>query len=189
MTGGRYQLLGISGSLRTQAYSTAVLEALAASVASDADMECADIGAVPHFNQDLYAEPLPEGVARMRDQITAADGLVIVSPEYNHGIPGVLKNALDWVSRPHNGSPLRNKPVLIVTASHAFTGGVRAQYQSRETLVSALARPGPTPEIVIGQVNAKIKDGRFDDDATIAFARGGFAAMFAEIEERRGRTS
>ena len=177
----RHRLLGISGSLRTQSYSTAVLEALAAAVEADADMTYADIGALPHFNQDLYVDPLPQAVARLRDQIAEADGVVISSPEYNHGIPGVLKNAIDWASRPHNGSPLRNKPVLIVTSSHAFTGGVRAQYQIREALVAVLARPVLTPEIVIGQVNAKMVEGRFDDRTVIDFARHGFAALFAEI--------
>ena len=177
----RYRLLGISGSLRAQAFSTAVLQALADAVQADAACGFADIGALPHFNQDLYVEPLPKAVARFRAQIAASDGLVISSPEYNHGIPGVLKNAIDWASRPHNGSPLKVKPVLIVTSSHAFTGGVRAQYQIREALVSALARPVNTPEIVVGQVNAKIVDGRFHDPATIEFARNGLAVMFKEI--------
>lgn len=181
MSGERHRLLGVSGSLRAQAYSTAVLKALAEATAEQAEFDYADIGALPHFNQDLYVEPLPQAVERFRGQIAASDGLVIASPEYNHGIPGVLKNAIDWASRPHNGSPLRSKPVLIVTASHAFTGGVRAQYQIREALVAALARPVNTPEIVVGQVNMKIVDGRFDDPATIEFARGGFATMFAEI--------
>lgn len=181
MKGRRHRLLGIGGSLRAQAYSTAVLKALGAAVEADADMIYADIGALPLFNQDLYVEPLPAGVARLRDQIAQADGVVISSPEYNHGIPGVLKNAIDWASRPHNGSPLRDKPVLVVTSSHAFTGGARAQYQIREALVATLARPVATPEIVIGQVNAKIVDGQFDDPATIAFALDGFAAMDAEI--------
>ncbi len=180
-TGARLRLLGISGSLRAQAYSTAVLRALTEAMQAEAAFDSADIGALPHFNQDLYVEPLPDAVARLREQIAAADGLVIVSPEYNHGIPGTLKNAIDWVSRPHNGSPLKGKPVLIVTASHAFTGGVRAQYQIREAVVSALARPVATPEILVGQVGAKIVDGRFEDAATIAFARIGFAAMFDEI--------
>lgn len=180
-----YRLLGISGSLRAGAYSTAVLHALAGAVGPQAEFDFADIGALPHFNQDLYVEPLPEAVARLRDQIAAADGLVICSPEYNHGVPGVLKNAIDWASRPHNGSPLKDKPVLIVTASHAFTGGVRAQYQIREALVAALARPVNTPEIVVGQVNSKMAGDRFDDPATIEFARGGFATMFQEIA--RGR--
>ena len=93
----------------------------------------------------------------------------------------MLKNALDWASRPHNGSPLRGKPVLIVTSSHAFTGGVRAQYQIREALVSALARPVATPEIVVGGVGAKIVDGRFHDQPTIEFAMNGFATMFEEM--------
>lgn len=185
MTDLRHRLLGVSGSLRAQAYSTAVLTALATAVDRHADMAFADIGALPHFNQDLYVEPLPEAVARLRDQIAAADGIVIASPEYNHGIPGVLKNAIDWASRPHNGSPLRHKPVLIITASHAFTGGVRAQYQIREALVAVLARPVATPEIVIGQVNAKMIDGRFDDPATIDFALHGFRAMFDDIARSR----
>jgi chromate reductase len=158
-----------------------VLAAFAEATAAEADWDHADIGALPLFNQDLYVEPLPGPVAALRAQIAAADGLVIVSPEYNHGVPGVLKNALDWASRPHNGSPLKDKPVLIATASHAFTGGVRAQYQLRETLVSALARPVNTPEIVVGMVNSKMTDGRFEDETTIGFARAGFARMFAEI--------
>ncbi len=176
-----YRLLGISGSLRAKSFSTALLRALSDATASKANYEYSDIGALPHFNQDDFDEAVPEAVRHFRDQVTAADGLLIVSPEYNHGVPGVLKNALDWASRPHNHSPLRHKPVLIVTASPAVTGGVRAQYQIRETLVSALARPVITPEIVVGQVGSKIVDGRFHDPAVIAFALNGFATMFEEI--------
>ena len=181
-----HQLLGISGSLRANSFSTAILEALAQATASQASFEYADIGSLPHFNQDLYIDPLPQPVQQFREQIATADGLVIVSSEYNHGIPGVLKNALDWASRPHNSSPLRNKPVLIVTSSPAVTGGVRAQYQIRETVISALARPLNTPEIVVGQVHLKIVDGRFEDPAVIEFARSGFAALFAEIDRFAG---
>ncbi len=185
MTRSPYRLLGISGSLRTHAFSTAVLEALAEATAAHAEYDYADIGALPHFNQDLYVDPLPAAVERFRSQITAADGLVISSSEYNHGIPGVLKNALDWASRPHNHSPLRGKPVLIVTSSPAFTGGARAQYQIRETVVSMLARPVSTPEIVIGGVGAKIIDGRFHDSVTVEFALNGFTAMFEEITRQQ----
>ena len=180
-----YRLLGISGSLRANSFSTAILAALVEATATPASFDYADIGALPHFNQDLYVAPLPPAVQHLRDQIAATDGLVIVSSEYNHGIPGTLKNALDWASRPHNGSPLRNKPVLIVTSSPAVTGGVRAQYQIRETVISALARPVSTPEIVVGMVGTKIVEGRFADAATIAFALAGFAAMFAEIDRLR----
>jgi chromate reductase, NAD(P)H dehydrogenase (quinone) len=184
-----YRLLGISGSLRAKSFSSAILAALVDATASQATFAYADIGCVPHFNQDLYVEPLPQAVEHLRDQIAKADGLVIVSPEYNHGTPGVLKNALDWASRPHNGSPLRDKPVLIVTSSPAATGGVRAQYQIRETVISALARPLNTPEIVVGQVGAKIVDGRFHDPAVIEFALHGFTALFAEIERLADRAS
>jgi chromate reductase, NAD(P)H dehydrogenase (quinone) len=177
-----YRLLGISGSLRAGSFSTAVLTSLAEATAPQACYDFADIGGLPHFNQDIYVEPLPLAVQHFRDQIAAADGLVISSPEYNHGMPGVLKNALDWASRPHNSSPLKGKPVLIVTSSPAVTGGVRAQYQIRETVVSALARPVRTPEIVVGQVGTKIVDGRFNDRAVIEFALEGFRAMFAENE-------
>lgn len=176
-----YRLLGICASLRAHAFSKAVLAALAQAAAPEVEFDYADIGELPHFNQDLYVEPLPPAVERLRRQIAAAQGLVIASPEYNHGIPGVLKNALDWASRPHNGSPLKDKPVLILTSSPASTGGVRAQYQIRETLVSALARPVNTPEIVIGHVGTKIVDGRFVDVATMDFARGGLVKMLAEI--------
>lgn len=175
------RLLGVAGSLRARAYSTAVLHALAAASASRASYAFADIGALPLFNQDLFVEPLPAAVALFRNQIADADGLVISSPEYNHGIPGGLKNALDWASRPHNSSPLKGKPVLIVTSSPAFTGGVRAQYQIRETLTSALANPVATPEIVVGGVNAKIVDGRFHDPVTLDFAMKGFEVMFDQI--------
>lgn len=177
-----HRLLGISGSLRANSFSSAILAALADATADQAIYDYADIGDVPHFNHDHYVDPLPPAVQHLRDQIAKADGLVIVSPEYNHGIPGVLKNALDWASRPHNGSPLRGKPVLIVTSSPAVTGGVRAQHQIRETVISALARPLSTPEIVVGQVGTKIVDGRFDDPEVIAFARVGFDALFAEID-------
>lgn len=181
----RYQLLGISGSLRANSFSSAVLEALVEASSLHATYGSADIGALPHFNQDLYLDPLPMPAARLRQQLAEAEGIVVSCSEYNHGIPGVLKNALDWASRPHNGSPLKGKPVLIVTSSPAFTGGVRAQYQVRETVVSALARPVATPEIVIGLVHTKIVDGRFRDPDAIAFALSGLATMFEEIERNR----
>jgi chromate reductase len=180
----KFKLLGISGSLRKASFSTAILDALAEATAARATYDFADIGSLPHFNQDLYADPLPVTVQHLRDQVAAADGLVICSSEYNHGIPGTLKNAFDWASRPHNNSPLKGKPFLVVTSSPATTGGARAQYQLRETLVSALARPVSTPEIVVGGVAGKIVDGRFNDPVVIEFALNGYAAMFEEIERR-----
>jgi chromate reductase, NAD(P)H dehydrogenase (quinone) len=177
-----YRLLGICGSIRAAAFSKAILAVVADTVGSNARFDYADIGALPHFNQDLFVEPLPPAVQQLRAQLVAANGLVISSPEYNHGMPGVLKNALDWASRPHNASPVKDKPALIITSSPAFTGGVRAQHQIRETLLAALARPVNIPEIVIGGVNAKIVDGRFTDAASVAFVRAGLDRMLEEIE-------
>ncbi|MDR7156868.1 chromate reductase [Sphingobium xenophagum] len=182
-----YRLLGISGSLRANSFSSALLAALVEATAERAIFDYSDIGAVPHFNQDLYVDPLPPSVQKLRDQILEADGLVVVSSEYNHGIPGTLKNALDWASRPHNQSPLKNKPALIITSSVAVTGGVRAQYQIRETLISALARPVSTPEIVVGNIAAKIVGSRFEDPSVIAFALAGIAEMFNEVDRLVGR--
>jgi len=178
-----YNLLGISGSLREGSYSTAVLKALVEASTGEARYDFAEIGVIPHFNQDLLTDPWPKSAHRLRHQIAIADGIVISSPEYNHGMPGVLKNAMDWASRPHNQSPLRNKPVLIITSSPAFTGGVRAQAQIRETLVSALARPVNTPEIVVGLVASKMVNGKFQDAATLEFMRIGFSAMTSQIDQ------
>ena len=177
----RYRLLSLVGSLRAHAFSRALVEAVAAASSAQAEYTYAELGSLPHFNQDLYSLPLPEAVTLFRAQIEAADGLVVSSPEYNHGMPALLKNALEWASRPHNASPLKGKPVLILTSSVASTGGVRAQYQIRETLISALARPTITPEIVVGGINTKIVGERFEDSTTIEFALKGLSAMMADI--------
>lgn len=174
------RLLGISGSLRAGSFSMAIHTALAEAAAHMAHFDFADIGALPHYNQDQEETP-PAAVADFKAKVAAADGIVIVTPEFNHGVPGVLKNALDWGSRPMFRAPFTEKPVLIVTSSPATTGGVRAQYQLRETLTSMLARPVATPEIVIGQVHTKIVEGRFVDEPTIEFALKGFIALFDEI--------
>jgi chromate reductase len=177
-----HRLLGISGSLRHDAFSTVILKTLADEVAAFATTDVADIGSLPHYDQDLDTADAPTAVVRLRRQIAEADGLVVVSSEFNHGIPGVLKNALDWASRPAFASPLKGKPVLIVTSSPAFTGGVRAQAQLRETFAATLSRPIATAEVVIGQVHTKIADGRLVDRPSIDFALKAFDGLFEEIE-------
>ena len=107
------------------------------------------------------------------------------SPEYNHGMSGVLKNAVDWASRPFRRSVLKGKPVLTMTASPAFTGGVRAQQQMNETLASIPARPVFRPQIVIGGVHEKVRDGRLIDEAAIGFALAGVDDLVEEIRAVR----
>ena len=164
------RLLGVSGSLRRDSYSTAILRTLREALAPDVELVLHPLDTVPLYNQDLDTQTPPEGVARLRAAITSSDGLVIVSPEFNYGMPGVLKNALDWASRPYGASALIGKPVLTMTASPAFTGGVRAQAQLNETLLATQSRLVVRPQTVIGAVDEKIVDGRLADPASLQFA-------------------
>jgi hypothetical protein len=108
------------------------------------------------------------------------------TPEYNHGIPGLLKNALDWASRPHGQSVLIGKPTVIISSSPAFTGGVRAQSQLHETLLSvrAVIVPGPGPQIVIGGVAHKVSDGRLVDQPSLSFALAAIDRLKVSIHPR-----
>lgn len=169
----RPKLLGISGSLRAGSFCTAILHTAAEQLAEDADLELFPLDAVPLYNQDLDAGQPPEPVRALRQAIGDVAGLVIVTPEYNYGLPGVLKNALDWASRPYGQSKLTGKPVLTMTASPAFTGGVRAQAQLNEVLLSNAARLLGRPQIVIGLVHEKVQDGRLVDGASLQFMIAG----------------
>src|SRR5690606_30162527 len=108
-------------------------------------------------------------------------GLVLCSPEYNYGISGVLKNALDWASRPSMNSPLKGKPALIMTSSPSFAGGVRAQVQIRETLTACLSRPLNRAQAVVNHANDKVKDGKLTDQPSIDFMLAAIDDLVAEI--------
>jgi chromate reductase len=175
------QLLALCGSLRHSSYCMSILQTLRETLGSATELEIFPIGEVPPYDEDHDNAESPLPVVALKQAITAADGLVIISPEYNHGIPGVLKNVLDWASRPAMRSPMRGKPVLMMTASPAFTGGVRAQAQLRETLMSMLARVVARPEIVFASVHEKIKDERLVDEASLHFALAGIDDLVGEI--------
>src|ERR1700691_6240204 len=123
------RIVGISGSLRKGSFSTAILRILAQKAAPAVEIQVVTLEDIPLYNEDLDHEPEIPAVAELKELIAGSDGVLIATPEYNHGIPGVLKNALDWVSRPVFQSCLKNKPVSIISSSKAFTGGERAQYQ------------------------------------------------------------
>jgi chromate reductase len=124
---------------------------------------------IPLYNEDLDQAPALPPVAVFRNIIAESDGVLITTPEYNHGVPGVLKNALDWASRPVFESCFKNKPVSIISSSKAFTGGVRAQYQLRETLISMHAHLVMGPEVVVGGVHAKLAEDVYQDENGLAF--------------------
>jgi chromate reductase len=179
------KLAAISGSLRAASANTAVLRTLQDLMPADVEMDLLPLDGVPLYNQDLDGPaPLPE-VARLRAAIDAADGLVICTPEYNGGVPGVLKNALDWASRPAVASPLKHKPVVIMSCSPGFTGGARAHAQLRETLVSTLSRVVVRPPVVIAAVHTKLEQGRLTDEANLKFALEAVADLVAEIHANR----
>jgi chromate reductase len=178
-------LLGLSGSLRRASNSTAVLRGLQDSLGLRAALNIFPLHGIPLYNEDDDAEHAPESVRALRSAVEASDGVIMISPEYNHGMSGVLKNALDWASRPYGRSVLRGKPVLTMTASPAFTGGVRAQQQMNETLASIPARPVLRPQIVIGGVHEKVCDGRLVEEATLRFALAGVDDLLEEIRTAR----
>lgn len=177
------RLLGISGSIRRHSANTAVLEALRARLADRGGPLLSRFGLedIPLFNSDLEGEHLPAPIRAFREAIYASDGIVICSPEYNYGTSGVLKNALDWASRPSLDSPLKGKPALIMTAARSITGGVRATHQVRETLLACLARVVARPDVVIPRVHEKIIGGRFVDEAVLSVAMQAIGDLVAEI--------
>src|SRR5919109_1647369 len=129
------RILGLSGSLRRDSHNTSLLRAAAMSLPLGVELDLYDeLGELPHYNADLDDEPPLESVARLRDAIADADGVLIATPEFNGSIPGVLKNALDWASRPFPGNALRGKPVAVVGASTGLFGAVWAQAELRKSL-------------------------------------------------------
>jgi chromate reductase, NAD(P)H dehydrogenase (quinone) len=175
------KLLGLSGSLRKDSFCSAVLRAIQAALPSESQLTIHSLADVPLYNQDDDGEAAPPWVRALREAIAGSDGVIMISPEYNHGMSGVLKNALDWASRPYGQSSLLRKPVLTMSASPAFTGGVRAQQQMNETLLAIPARPVLRPQTVIGTVHEKIQDNRLTDKTTVGFVMAGVRELLDEI--------
>jgi chromate reductase len=129
------RILGLSGSLRRGSHNTSLLRAAAKSLPSGVELEVYDgLRDLPHYDADLDVEPTPEAVARLREAIADADGVLIATPEFNGSIPGPLKNALDWASRPFPDNALKGKPVSVIGASTGLFGAVWAQAETRKVL-------------------------------------------------------
>jgi len=175
------RLVAISGSIRRASNCTAVLRSLQPLLPANATLHIFPLDEIPLYNADLDGESPPRPVALLKQAIRDADGLVLCSPEYNYGMPGVLKNAIDWASRPGFASPLKGKPALVMTASPGTAGGVRAQAQIRDALAATLARPVVRQHVAIANVGAKIQDGRLVDAATLDFIGAALADLLDEI--------
>ncbi len=159
------RVLGISGSLRRASYNTATLRAAAEVMPDDMGLEIAEIGDLPHFNADDEQEHgFPASVVRLRDQIAAADALLVATPEYNFSITGVLKNAIDWASRPPR-SPLNLKPSAVLGAGGRL-GTARAQAHFRDIALHSDLRMVQKPEVLISDPWDKFEAGRLIDERT-----------------------
>ncbi len=171
------------GSLRRGSYNAAIARALPA--LAPAHVTIATLGSVgdlPLYNYDLQEEKgFPPAVTAMAEAIRAADGVIFVTPEYNHSVPGVLKNAIDWLSRLPN-QPFAGKPVAIQSASPSLWGGLRAQLHLRHIFVFLDARALNKPEVIIHQINQKIDpQGELTDPATRGFIADQLKAFAAFV--------
>jgi chromate reductase len=158
------RILGLSGSLRRDSHNTALLRAAADLLPPGIELEVYDgMRELPPYDADLDGEAADPAVARLREAIAQADGLVIATPEYNGSIPGVLKNALDWASRPFPDSALRGKPVAVIGASTGLFGAVWAQAETRKVL-GVIGADVIDGELPVGQAaSAFAADGRLVD--------------------------
>lgn len=159
-------ILGFAGSLRKNSYNKALLRAAVESTPSDIKIEVFDLEGIPLFNQDLEEQP-PKRVREFKAKIRTADALLIATPEYNYSVPGVLKNAIDWASRPHGDNAFESKPVALMSASEGLLGGARAQYHLRQTLVALNMHAINRPEVIVSSVDEKVDEsGNITDEKT-----------------------
>jgi chromate reductase len=175
------KVLGISGSLRKASYNTAALRACSELLPAGMSLEIATYPDLPMFNQDVLDAGMPEPVKRIREAIARADGLLIVSPEYNFSIPAPLKNLIDWGSRPPN-QVFQDKPIAIFTCATGPVGGTRVQYDLRKSLVQLWGHVLPRPEVFITQAAGKFQDGRLTDETSRKFVAELLAGFKVWIE-------
>ena len=178
------KILGLSGSLRRNSYNTALLRAVGELLPHDAELEIWEgLKAVPPYDEDDDGAEAPTAVVELRSAVTGADAVLIATPEYNASIPGHLKNALDWVSRPVSTNPLRNKPAAVVGASTGAFGAVWAQAELRKVLATIGARVQQT-EVACRRADTCFEDGRLIDEGVRAQLAETVAELVAAIRAR-----
>jgi chromate reductase len=164
-------LLFIAGSLRAASASKATMRSLQERLGAIAHCRTAEIGHLPLYNADLSDDPgVAACVAAFVASVQAADGVVFVTPEYNYSVPGMLKNAIDWASRPALDSVFKGKPCFVISVSGGALGCVRAQAHLKYILNGMLAEVYVCKEIVVTMANTKVTDGRLTDTVVLDFA-------------------
>jgi chromate reductase len=181
-------ILGIAGSLRKKSYNRAALRAAQQLAPEGAKVEIFELDGIPAFNQDEEQNP-PDKVKQLKARIRAADAILLVTPEYNYSIPGVLKNAIDWASRPYGDNAWKGKPVAVMGASVGGQGTSRAQYHLRQVFVFLDMLPLNNPEVMIANVSQKFDEaGNLIDEDTKKFIRALLEALVSWTRyHERGR--
>jgi chromate reductase, NAD(P)H dehydrogenase (quinone) len=176
-------LLGLCGSLRKASMNRALLGAIGQELPEAVALTVFDrLGEIPPYNQDHDTTPGPEPVEALRAAIAAVDGLLIVSPEYNYGLPGLLKNAIDWASRPIISSSLRGKPAGIAGASAGMGGTIRMQHQLRQVFVGTNVLVMVQPEVALPRAQERFDaEGRLTDESTRALVKKFASALVAWV--------
>ena len=165
------RILGIAGSLRRKSYNRSALRAAAQLAPEGATVDIFELDGIPGFNEDEEQNP-PAKVVDLKRRIREADAILIVTPEYNYSIPGVLKNAIDWASRPYGESAWNGKPVAIMGASIGNIATARAQYHLRQTFVFLNMHAINQPEVMIGNAAERFDaEGNLTDDTTKDYIR------------------
>jgi chromate reductase len=173
----KIQILGIVGSLRKESFNHHALKAAQELVPEGALLSLVELHGIPVFNQDLEKEP-PPAVVDFKRQILAADAILFATPEYNYSLPGGLKNAIDWASRPYGESAWEGKPAAVMGASVGNLGTARAQYHLRQILVTLNMPVVNQPEVMIGNAAQRFQpDGSLTDQATRQFIQALLEAL------------
>ncbi len=179
----KVRVLGIAGSIRKGSYNRALLRAALEEVPEQMHIQVYEgLRELPPYDNDVHENGDPAGVRHLKQLIEAADGVLFVTPEYNYNIPGVLKNAIDWASRPEN--PMDGKPTAIMGASISNFGSVRAQLALRQTLLFTNNRVMARPELMVFNAADRFSEsGELTDDSTRHFLREFLGAFQLWIEE------
>ena len=165
----KVKVLGFAGSLRQGSYNKALLRSAADLVSDDMQLEIFDLEGIPPFNQDIE-QNMPDKVKEFKTKIREADAILIATPEYNFSVPGVLKNAIDWASRPYGDNPFDGKPVAIMSASPGMLGGANAQFHLRQTCVFLNMYPINKPLVIVTFAQDKFDaNGKLLDDNSKKF--------------------
>lgn len=178
-----FVILGIAGSLRRESFNRALLRAATELVPEGVRIETFELDGIPLFNQDEETNPHPR-VVEMKQRIRAADAVLIVTPEYNYSVPGVLKNAIDCASRPYGDSAWNGKPVAIMGASVGAGGTSRAQYHLRQTFVFLNMYAVNQPEVMVSNAHTRFdQEGKLTDETTKKLVQ----QLLAELVKRRSQ--